>query len=137
MEVMNVNKHITNPTDYVIVDASFVGNVRVVSNNSIYVIKNCYQGGSSAYERNLNINLGMVETVDTVCIIEKELLVAINPYFYQERQQGFVEISNFTGEVITTEINNGSGDIVRILFDGVVNNNKVEYVLSIPFQKNK
>lgn len=137
MEVMNVNKHIGNPTDYVIVDTSFVGNTRVVSNNAIYVVKNCYQGGSTVHERKLNISLGMVETVDTVCIIEKELLLAINENFYQINQKGFVDINNFKGEIVTTEINGESGDMVNIVFNGTVNNNKVEYILSIPFQKIK
>ena len=73
-------------TDYLIVDTDLIGNTRVVANNSVFNISECYQGGSTLYDRGLNKQLDMVEVKNTLCVIEKELVLGINQYFLQDRK---------------------------------------------------
>jgi len=118
-------------TDYLIVDTDLIGNTRVVANNSVFSVSECYQGGSTLYDRGLNKQLNMVEFRNVLCVIEKELVLGINQYFTQDRKEGYAEIPNFVGDIIVYEVKNDVANMIEIVFEGMSNNKTIEYSLTV------
>lgn len=124
-------------TDYLIVDTNLIGNTRVVANNSVFNISECYQGGSTLYDRGLNKQLDMVEVKNTLCVIEKELVLGINQYFLQDRKEGYAEIPNFIGDIIMNKVKDDVSNMIEIVFEGMSDNRTVEYSLTVALPMKK
>lgn len=116
-----LHKHtISTQTDLVILDSSFtpINDDSEIKRQSICVIEDIYEGASSITDNISNNLLDIVEFKENICIIDKNVLMEIDTFFYtnEDLQEKSYIVNKFVGDVLLYEITEDVGTYISIEF---------------------
>jgi hypothetical protein len=116
-----LHKHtISTQTDLVILDSSFIpmNDDNEIKKQSICVIEDIYEGAGSVTDNILNSLLDIVEFKKNVCIIDKNVLMEIDTFFYtnEDLQEKSYIVNKFVGDVLLYKITEDVGTFISIEF---------------------
>ena len=116
-----LHKHtISTQTDLVILDSSFVpiNDDSEIKKQSICVIEDIYEGASSITDNISNSFLDIIEFKKNICIINKNVLMEIDTFFYvnEDLQEKSYIVNKFVGDVLLYKVTEDVGTFISIEF---------------------